>query len=113
MPAELFEYVVDWLRDERNYQVEKFGLTADDTHTEEHPDLAGWWDQQLNTYIGRARTLGLETPGGRQAFAKFVATSLGLLESAIRLFGPLPEPGVPSGYNLDLLRPVTSREEDE
>lgn len=98
------EYVRAWLADERGYTIKKFGLPQDDDHILE--GLAGWWAQQFDNYLHRAWVLGLDTPGGRQALAKFVATAVGALEAAVRVYGPLPEPGVSSGNNLDALRPL-------
>lgn len=87
----------DWLVREREYQVRKFGTILDDEHTLQGLGDDGWWWTQLTSYFHRSRVLGLDTPVGRQAIAKFVATSCGLLESVIRVSGPLPQPGVPSG----------------
>lgn len=90
-------HAFDWLAQERAYQVRKFGTELDDEHTQEGLGEDRWWWRQLTSYFHRSRVLTLETPVGRQALAKFVATGCGLLESAIRLHGPLPAPGVPSG----------------
>lgn len=96
------EYVREWLARERAYTIDKFGLDQDNDHTPlDNWNL--WWDQQFENYLHRAHVLGLDTPNGRQALAKFVATAVGLLETAVRLYGPLPKPGVPSGENLGLL----------
>lgn len=97
--------VFSWLRGERAYQVVKFGPDQDDRHTREGLGYDGWWWRQLTNYYHRALVLGLETPVGRQALAKFVATACGLLESAVRQYGTLPPPGVPSGQNIDVGRP--------
>ncbi len=86
-----------WLVAERSYQIAKFGVEQDDQHTQEGLDYEGWWWQQLTNYYHRAKTLGLDVAVGRQALAKFVATGCGLLESVIRVHGPLPPPGVSSG----------------
>ena len=88
-----------WLIRERNYQLAKFGVAQDDLHTRTD-GLAdsGWWWRQLMNYFHRARVLGLDTANGRQALAKFTATACGLTESVIRVHGPLPEPGYPSGH---------------
>jgi len=86
-----------WLVAERHYQVGKFGFEMDDVHTRVGLDEDSWWWQQLTNYIHRANVLGLDNPLGRQALAKFAATACGLLESAIRIYGSLPSPGVPSG----------------
>lgn len=100
------EYVIRWLADERDYTIDKFGLDADDEHIAEGVPEGGWWEQQFDNYLHRTGVLGLETPGGRQAFAKFVATAVGALEAVVRVYGELPEPGVPSGNNLETLRPL-------
>lgn len=91
--------VFSWLIRERNYQLNKFGIAQDDDHTRTF-GLAqdGWWWRQLLNYYHRAGVLGLETTNGRQALAKFTATACGLTESVIRVYGPLPEPGYPSGH---------------
>lgn len=87
----------DWLVRERSYQVRKFGTDLDDKHTIEGLTEDGWWWRQLTSYYHRSKVLTLDTPVGRQALAKFVATACGLLESVVRTHGPLPLPGVPSG----------------
>lgn len=92
--------VLGWLRGERSYQMAKFGVAADDEHTKAGLGQDQWWWRQLTTYFHRAGVLGLENELGRQALAKFVSTSCGLLESVVRLYGHLPPPGVPSGYNV-------------
>lgn len=91
--------VFSWLIRERNYQLGKFGVAQDDEHTRDD-GLAqeGWWWRQLMNYYHRAHVLGLDTPNGRQALAKFTATACGLTESVVRVHGPLPEPGYPSGH---------------
>lgn len=35
---------------------------------------------------------------GQQALAKAMMTAKGCVESSIRVFGPLPKPGMSSGY---------------
>jgi hypothetical protein len=96
--------VFAWLVAERQYQLEKFGTHLDDDHTKQGLHTDGWWWQQLTNYYGRAKVLGLDLPAGRQALAKFTATACGLLESAVRVHGDLPAPGVPSG-ELQMERP--------
>jgi len=84
-----------WLAGERRYTLEKFGGRAgDDAHTRDEPK---WWKRQIETYLDRAFLLGLETEAGRQALAKLASTALMATESAVRVNGPLPPPGVPSG----------------
>jgi hypothetical protein len=87
----------EWLVREREYQVNKFGTDLDDEHSLQGFGDDSWWWQQLTNYYHRSKVLGVDTPGGRQAIAKFSATSCGLLESVIRIYGPLPQPGVSSG----------------
>jgi hypothetical protein len=89
-----------WLRSERFYQIAKFGIAQDDTHTRQGIDYDGWWWRQLTNYYHRALILGINSPQGRQALAKFIATGCGLLESVVRVHGALPAPGVPSGENI-------------
>lgn len=95
------DYVREWLARERGYTLDKFGIDLDNEHIGE--GLDGWWQQQFDNYLHRADLLGLDTINGRQALAKFVATAVGCLEAAVRIYGPLPEPGVPSGYNVDTI----------
>lgn len=97
------ELIRAWLAQERDYTVQKFGLELDDQHVRDwdYRDESDWWNQQFDNYYTRAGVLGLDTLVGRQAFAKFVATAVGMLEAAVRVYGPLPLPGVPSGENLD------------
>lgn len=101
--VETEEYVRQWLTREREYTIAKFGLDLDDRHVKEFGKdfFDQWWEQQFDNYLHRAKVLGLDTPGGRQALAKFVATGVGMLEAAVRAYGPLPKPGVSSGENLD------------
>lgn len=91
--------VFSWLIRERNYQLGKFGVEQDDTHTRvDGLSQTGWWWRQLLNYYHRASVLGLDTVNGRQALAKFTATACGLTESAVRVYGALPDPGYPSGH---------------
>lgn len=103
MDSPIFDYIVDWLRQEREYQQQKFGMGVDVDHTR----LEGlkYWDQQFNSYLQRMPIFALDSPAGMQAAAKFVATAMGMLESIVYLYGALPEPGVPSGENLDTTFP--------
>lgn len=61
----------------------------------------GFWYGQIIQYFGRANTLGLDQPNGRQSIAKGLATLFGALESIVRTQGRLPEPGYPSGEVID------------
>jgi hypothetical protein len=58
----------------------------------------GFWFGQIFQYADRARLFGMDTLQGRQALAKLAMTAIGAVESSIRVHGPLPEPGLSSGY---------------
>lgn len=64
---------------------------ATDPHLEEY-----WWTH-VGNYLGRVRTLGLDTLAGRQALGKTIVTLHALAEASMVAFGPFPELGVPSG----------------
>lgn len=105
LKAHGLHYVQDWLTAEVAYTQAKFGLDADDEHTRQFADGDDeWWQQQFDNYLHRAKVLGIDTPGGRQALAKFVSTAQGMLMSAVRLYGPLPKPGCSSGENFDNMK---------
>lgn len=104
------EYVEEWLDSElRNYVFTKFDPKADAEHVYEFTNSEigtdTWFDIQLHQYLDRAKLIGLDTSNGRQALGKFVATAMGMLIAAVDKYGELPEPGVPSGGNLDKLLP--------
>ncbi len=96
-PQAFRSHALAWLVEELRAQAVKFEQIDDDMHTREGLESDAWWWQQLTNYYGRARVLGLDTPVGRQAIAKFVATSVALLESTVRCYGALPAPGRASG----------------
>lgn len=89
-----------WYQKELDYVDKKFD---DQRNGHDHEmfvdglDDGGFWFRQIFQYVPRARLLGLNTPNGRQALAKMAMTAIGCLESCIRVFGPLPEPGFTSG----------------
>lgn len=94
--------LLKWIQKEWDYAMGKFGTTV---YKEEDEDLAelavterSWWYNQVIQYIGRARDFGLGTYRGRQAVAKTAVTSLAMVASVIRVHGPLPDAGTPSGY---------------
>lgn len=55
------------------------------------------WSDWAGNYIKRATMFGLDSPQGRQALGKAVVTLIHVLETAVELYGPMPEPGYPSG----------------
>lgn len=93
----------EWLEIERDrYADEKYtvdlrmeGLVA----LNEDPNLDDqhYWMQFLYRYLQQAKLQGMNSPQGRQAFAKFIVTAHACLEAAIADFGNLPDPGVSSG----------------
>ena len=101
MTTDFRAYAEQWVHDEITYEKGKTPTDTDDLRTINTPEE---WDEIVGMYLHRARTLGLENPGGRQAVAKAAVVCMGYLESCTRAYGSLPEPGVPSGYNLDNIR---------
>lgn len=92
--VDTFQRVVSWLESERHYQHGKFGGFEEDKQKSN-----AWWEQQFNTYLGRVEALTLDTPAGRQALCKLVATGLALME-VYAYSHDLPSPGNPSGQGL-------------
>lgn len=62
--------------------------------------LAPTWLDFIGNYLRRAELFGLDTPQGRQAMGKATVTMLHCLETAVDVFGPMPNPGYPSGDGL-------------
>jgi hypothetical protein len=84
----------NWLVAERRFQVRQFGSEEDDQHLIDGGlDPSAWWSKQLDTYFERARAGDLCDVDARLELAKFVATAVALLESGIRVYGPVPRPG--------------------
>lgn len=110
--------VLTWLQRElEEYADAKFNENdtwtaqqADDVHTRDGVGGDSWWLRQIEQYLGRADVQGLDTLGGRQALFKACTTMLGLLESTVRVYGPPPRPGVPSG-TVDPWPQYTTKEE--
>jgi len=103
-PDAVRDYVRQWIADERDYTLNKYGMENDDRNTLERP--FDHWPGSVADRFHRAQLLGLETEVGRQAFAKAVSTAVMGLEAVVRNYGPLPEPGVTSGDNLNEIRPL-------
>lgn len=81
-----------WLIAERQHQVSAFGPDVDDSRTtNDGLKDGGWWQSQLNKYWTCAKERGLDDPNGRLALAKYVATACGLLESSVRIHGPISD----------------------
>jgi hypothetical protein len=62
-------------------------------------DNTFWRDIEM--YVRRAKLVGLNTLVGRQALAKGYMVYTAYVEEVIRMFGPLPVGGVPSGEIVD------------
>lgn len=83
-----------WLRAERDYQAGKFDYAKQVEKEGHDPD---YWENQVGMYLRRAAILGYDTPLGRQAMMKAVATAIGMAEAVTEAHGDPPPPGVPSG----------------
>lgn len=89
-----------WFDKESIYQDKKWDDTRhehDRLIAEQGLSIGGRWDHDLNMYIHRSMVLGLDKPNGRQALAKAAMVLIAAVESAVRVYGPLPEPGHTSG----------------
>ena len=93
-------HITRWIKLETRYADSKFGDQRE-LHDREMRDGKldpdGFWYRQIHQYIDRVRILGIENPQGRQTLAKSLMTMRGSLESAVRVYGPLPTPGLTSG----------------
>lgn len=93
-------HVMAWVRAERRADADRKYSAANEDQVRtaivegRHAETL---DGFLAAYIDRARVLGLDTPGGRQALAKAGVTILDFLEHAVVAFGDMPEPGHSSG----------------
>ena len=108
------EHLYLWVVDEENYVASKFDDQRDghdDSLREEGVGPQGFWFRQIVQYYDRARLFFEEAEReedpeikrlfqmrGQQALAKGFMTAKGCVESSIRVFGPLPKPGLSSGY---------------
>lgn len=88
--SDAFEDVLEWLRQERSYQTQKFD------YVEEKEKSAEYWDQQFSSYIQRILVFGLDTEQGAQATLKLAATAVALSEHYAEKM-QLPKPGLSSG----------------
>ncbi len=94
------EHFRKWIDKERIYADNKFQRQRKNQDEEISADgfsEESFWYNQVTQYFWRANILGLDNPAGRQALAKAYMTLGGAVESMIRVYGPLPEPGHPSG----------------
>ena len=96
--------LVNWIDIERTLYADKKFANGSDARNklvaelqEQGFKLDGDWYSFVGNYMKRAEIIGLEHAAGRQAMGKAIATLHHILETAIDLFGPMPEPGHPSG----------------
>lgn len=92
-----FIEIAYWLAQERKYQVDKFGILADDIHVREGAGGDSWLYQQVTNYLNRLRIFPQGSPQWMQAYMKLIATVVGLGEAAVRQYGLPPAPGFSSG----------------
>lgn len=100
-----------WINGEEAYVAGKFDDQRDghDETLAEH-DIERFWVRQVVQYYDRANQFLRAAAAAedvldaryleqkaQQAMAKAMMTAKGMVESSIRVFGPLPKPGVPSG----------------
>ena len=89
-----------WFDGESQYQDSKWDdvrHTHDQLMKSQGLQSDGRWYGDINMYLHRANLLGLENANGRQALAKAAMVVIAAVESAVRVHGPLPEPGHTSG----------------
>lgn len=101
---EIEDHVTEWIFRERHEYADKKYLLNAENYQKRLDDLRengiGEKSGEVNfllTYLKRAELLGIDTLAGRQAFGKFVVTAIATLERICVVYGPLPQPGVPSG----------------
>lgn len=105
------KHLYGWIDLEEDYVTDKFDDQRDghDESIIAH-DIDEFWSRQIIQYIDRARAFlhGAEHADSseakrelemraQQAMAKCMMTAKGCVESMIRVYGPMPKPGVSSG----------------
>jgi hypothetical protein len=111
------EHLYRWIAGEEIYARNKFetgklSIENNDVQMKQY-DLEAWWIRQIVQYLDRARgdlraayQLHVIDDGGsarwlemraQQALGKALLTVKGACEAAIRVYGPMPMPGVTSG----------------
>jgi hypothetical protein len=83
-----------WLREEYKEMRTRQRVHDDEENLrdlwERSTDTGGWNDELWNLYFQRAQGLGMNTWEGRVRLGQFTLGVLRMLESTIRLYGPLP-----------------------
>ncbi len=89
-----------WVADERHlYADQKWHEGSNEAHAIQRmaTNDQQWWFDYIERYLNQARLQGLDSIQGRQALGKAIITCYSTLETSCLVYGPLPEPGVPSG----------------
>jgi hypothetical protein len=103
--------VIDWIAAERGAHAgvkyaeptaQRQALVVD---LQEHPHLDGEWEVFIGNYLRRAQLLGLDSLPGRQAMGKTIVTLIDCLRTAVEMYGPMPQAGVPSGEIVEWVKP--------
>jgi hypothetical protein len=85
--------VFTWIQLEHKSMREMHPTLSDDVRTREFvqsPSDSSWQHELWNEYLAYVRSKGLQTVEGRYHLGQFTTGSLRLLESAVRLYGPVP-----------------------
>lgn len=110
MPMSAWDEVQEWIVVERaahagvkygDDQTQRQALIAD---LQALPHLDGQWEVFIGNYLRRAQLLGLDSLPGRQAMGKTIVTLMDCLRTAVELYGPMPQAGVPSGEIVEWAR---------
>jgi hypothetical protein len=85
--------VFTWIQLEHKSMRELHPVASDDMRTHDFvrsPMDSSWQHELWNEYLAYIRSKGLKSVEGRYHLGQFATGSLRLLESAVRLFGPVP-----------------------
>lgn len=93
-PGSEWDASISWILREIR-EVENMSHYDDDAKSRaDGPHLsAGLWRQQLDKYLIKAKSLGIDSPEGGIALAQFATVSVAMMQSFWRVFGAFPEPG--------------------
>lgn len=92
--------LLNWIKAEReNYADQKWSGENRERLVKAMEDegFGDIWRDFILNYLKRAELFGLDTLQGRQAMGKAIVTMLHCLETAIEIYGTMPQPGFPSG----------------
>lgn len=92
---------LEWIIAERRWQRSIPEFEDDARTVRDGIDCRGGeWQALLDKYFERAKTAGLRSEEGGMNLMKFSSAALAYMESATRVFGPFPEPGVSRGTSI-------------